>query len=105
VLAKNVAALPATVSPLLVTEAAMRATPDTSWAYFPILARKRCLAARIYRDLSPIYTLDTTDRNEAAAAILTHGDAPLSTLAGPSSLRRTYDDGFVLYELARAAGK
>jgi hypothetical protein len=99
-LAKNVAALPVTVSPLLITEAAMRATPDTSWAYFPILAKRRCLAARIYRDLSPMDTSDTTNRNEVPGAILTHGEDPLSILAGPSSLRRTYDDGFVLYELA-----
>lgn len=99
-LAKEVADLSVTASPLLITEAAMRATPDTSWAYFPVLAERRCLAARIYRDLSPVHTSDTTNRNEVPGAILTHADDPLSTLVGPSSLGKRYDDGFVLYELA-----
>jgi hypothetical protein len=99
--ATHVADLPATTSPLLITEAAMRATHDTSWAYFPILAKRRCLAARIYRDLSPLHKSDTTDRNEMPGAILTYGDGSRSPLVGRSNLGRKYDDGFILYDLMK----
>lgn len=99
IVAKNVADVPVETSPLLITEAAMQATADTSWAYFPILAKRRCLAVRIYRDLSPVH-LDTANGKDVPRAILTYGNDPLSTLVSPSSVGRRYDDGFVLYELA-----
>jgi hypothetical protein len=98
--ARVVAASPATTAPLLITEAAMRATSDTSWAYFPIAAGRRCLAARIYRDLSPLSTSAFLDLNDQPNAILTLEGDPLLMRFGVSGTATKVDKGLVLYELA-----
>lgn len=63
---------------IVITDAALLEVPDQSWAYFPILSGKRCLASRVYRDATAKPLSSETSGLGAGAVIFSATEWPRS---------------------------